>query len=111
MIDIHFKNLRTMHMLQSHNQEAQQKIQVRNDLCWVVVHVVLFQESQKQKQHPTGKFVEEVYVPQTLLGIAIGSGGNNVGNARSIAGIISIDLDDSTSTFTIVGNVSGDPMV
>lgn len=88
LIDLHFKNLRTMFMLQSHNQEAQQKIQ----------------ESQKQKQHPTGKFVEEVYVPQSLLGIAIGREGNNVGAARNIAGIISIDLDDSTSTFTIVGD-------
>ena len=68
-----------------------------------------FQESQKQKQHPTGKFVEEVYVPQSLLGIAIGSGGSNVGAARSLAGIISIDLDDSTSTFTIVGDVSNIP--
>ena len=65
-----------------------------------------FQESQKQKQHPTGKFIEEVYVPQSLLGIAIGREGNNVGAARNIAGIISIDLDDSTSTFTIVGDVS-----
>lgn len=33
-----------------------------------------FQESQKQKQYPTGKFVEEVYFPQSLLGIAICSG-------------------------------------
>ncbi|XP_065886599.1 RNA-binding protein FXR1-like [Dysidea avara] len=88
LIDLHFKNLRTMHMLQSHNQEAQQKIQ----------------ESQKQKQSVTGNFVEEVYVPQSLLGIAIGSGGSNVGAARSITGVISIDLDDSTSTFTIVGD-------
>jgi len=46
-----------------------------------------------------------VYVPQSLLGIAIGSGGNNVGAARNITGIISIDLDDATSTFTIVGDV------
>ena len=75
----------------------------------LVFHEVPFQESQKQKQHPTGKFVEEVYVPQSLLGIAIGSGGNNVGAARSIAGIISIELDDSTSTFAIVGDVSGNP--
>lgn len=52
-----------------------------------------------------------MYVPQSLLGIAIGSGGNNVGNARSIAGIISIDLDDSTSTFTIVGEVSNNSIV
>ena len=28
-----------------------------------------------------------------------------MGAARSIAGVISIDLDDSTSTFTIVGDV------
>ena len=75
-------------------------------LVQIVFYIMGFQESQKQKQYPTGKFVEEVYVPQSLLGIAIGSGGSNVGNARSIPGIISIDLDDSTSTFTIVGDVS-----
>lgn len=120
--DMHLRSIRTKLMLMSRNEEATKHLEASVLYMYVPVKVIVvilesscglnkqpaqhlcFCVPQTSKQLASA-YQEEVKVREDLMGLAIGSHGTNIQQARKVPGVTAIELEEESCTFRIYGEV------
>ncbi|CAB4062491.1 FMR [Lepeophtheirus salmonis] len=80
-----------------HFRNFHQKMLLKNRTAEVARHL------EATRIQSSNGYTEEFHVPSELMGLAIGAHGANIQLARSVSGIINLELIEDSSTFRVTG--------
>ncbi|XP_040563823.1 RNA-binding protein FXR1 [Lepeophtheirus salmonis] len=81
-----------------HFRNFHQKMLLKNRTAEVARHL------EATRIQSSNGYTEEFHVPSELMGLAIGAHGANIQLARSVSGIINLELIEDSSTFRVTGD-------